>query len=778
MGLRRSKKLMACAVSTAMAMNCMSMFSLPIYAAETGDVAEQKTWNFTYFGQSTNEKLNTFEMIDADELTFKLNSCSYNEDGSINKKGGKFTTYHDGISYYYTEIDPDTENFELTGTFTVDYINPTADGQEGFGILAMDSIGENGVNSTNNYTNSAAILATKFSGTVDGQTRSAKDTIGTRFVSGISKDVLAEGDTGISAAGKNVSKAYSLDEKDLVKQGESYTLTLKKTNTGFEAEFAGYDEDRILYGVDELLQLDSEKIYVGFAVARGCNVTVSDVSMKITDPKTDPAALPAPEETVDVKTKVNSPSTYALEKYPFAYTANADGKITVTDADGKEIVKDATVTANKDYTNEFTLKEGENKFTIAFTPNEGYKIGGLSLSSYETTKTTLKVKHQKYEGKAIYVSPEGKADGDGTEKAPLDIATATQYVAPGQTIYLAGGTYTMKSGLNIARGINGTEKAPITLRSKDGERAVLDFSNASAGMQLWGNYWHVYGIDVCNTKGNIKGLQIAGSNNKIELVNTYKNGDTGLQISGTSTETKDRWPANNLILNCTSYDNCDPGMNNADGFAAKLTCGEGNVFKGCIAYNNLDDGWDLFSKIESGPIGAVTIDSCVAYNNGTLTNGEGNGDGNGFKLGGDGIAVAHVLKNSISFNNNTAGITSNSDPAVVLENNTSYGNKGCNITLYGKGEAKLQFVAKNNISMNGGAADEYGTMASLKTKDNYFFDGKQSINSEGKTLTTDIFESVDVKVVPTRNADGSINMNGLLTAKEGTTNGVGANLAK
>ncbi|MBP3887731.1 MAG: hypothetical protein J6F30_08805 [Cellulosilyticum sp.] len=766
MGLRKSKKAFAYAMTAAMTMNCMSMFSLPVYAAEVGNVAESRTWNFTYFGQSSNEALNTFEMINPDELSFKLNSCSYNEDGSINKKGGKFTTYHDGISYYYTEIDADLENFELTGTFTVDYINPTADGQEGFGILAMDSLGEHGVSSTNHYTNSAAILATKFS--------NLKDTIGTRFVSGITKDVLAEGDTGIAAAGKNVSKAYSLDEKDLVKQGESYTLTLKKTNTGFEAELEGSDEERIMYGVDKLLQLDSEKIYVGFAAARGCNVTVSDISMKITDPKTDPAALPAPEETVDVKTKTNSPTTYALEKYPFVYTANADGKLTVKDAEGKELVKDAAIKANTDYTNEFNLKAGENKFAVEFTPSEGYKIDGLSLTSYETAKSTLKVKHQKYEGKAIYVSPEGTAKGDGTEKAPLDIATATSYVAPGQTIYLAGGTYEMKSGLNIARGINGTEKAPITLRSKDGERAVFDFSKAPAGMQLWGNYWHVYGIDVCNTPGNIKGLQIAGSNNKVELVNTYKNGDTGLQISGTSSEGMDKWPANNLILNCTSYDNCDPGMNNADGFAAKITCGEGNVFKGCIAYNNLDDGWDLFAKIESGPIGAVTIDSCVAYANGTLTNGEGNGDGNGFKLGGDGIAVPHVLKNSISFNNNTAGITSNSDPAVILENNTSYGNKGLNITLYGKGNAALQFVAKNNISMNGGAADTYGDMKSLKTKDNYFFDGKQAINASGETLSEDIFEKVDVTIVPTRNEDGSINMNGLLELKENATKGIGA----
>ncbi len=108
-------------------------------------------------------------------------------------------------------------------------------------------------------------------------------------------------------------------------------------------------------------------------------------------------------------------------------------------------------------------------------------------------------------------------------------------------------------------------------------------------------------------------------------------------------------------------------MNNADGFAAKLTSGEGNVFRGCIAYSNIDDGWDLFTKIETGPIGAVVIDDCIAFRNGSLSDGSGNGDGNGFKLGGDGIAVPHVLRDSFAYANGASGITSNSNPAIILK---------------------------------------------------------------------------------------------------------------
>lgn len=113
-----------------------------------------------------------------------------------------------------------------------------------------------------------------------------------------------------------------------------------------------------------------------------------------------------------------------------------------------------------------------------------------------------------------------------------------------------------------------------------------------------------------------------GSSCTVDNVRTYHNGNTGLQISRfTSTDTREEWPSNNLVLNCTSYGNADEGYEDADGFAAKLTIGEGNTFDGCIAYNNADDGWDLFAKVETGSIGAVTIQNCVAYGNGYLEDG-------------------------------------------------------------------------------------------------------------------------------------------------------------
>ena len=736
----------------------------------------EREWAFTYFGQSSNKDLNTVEVVDRDNLTLKLNSCTLNPDGTTNKKGGKFTKFHDGISYYYTEIDAAKENFELTATFTLDYINPTPDGQEGFGIIAMDNLGEHGVSSVNHYTNSAAVIATKFDKVENGTTTALKDTLGARFTSGITPEVLTGGDSAVSKYGKGVATAFSYDVDDLVKQGESYTLTLKKTNTGYHA-IINNDEttEQIMYDPNKLLQLDSDKVYVGFAAARGCNVTVSDISMTITDPATDAPAIPEPEQTMPVSTKIDSPTSSAVSDYNFVFTANADGKITIKDAANTVLVDSEAVVAGKDYSKVLQLAAGKNDYTVSFLPDADYLTpDGLKLESYDEVVLNHSVTLKGYEDTVIYVAPNGSASGLGTTDSPVDIYTATQYVKPGQTISLAGGTYNMTAPLTIARGINGTEASKITLKSEDGTRAVLNFKNAGGGMQLWGNYWHVYGIDVCETPGNVKGLQVAGSNNIIELVNTYRNGDTGLQISGTGAEGFDKWPANNLILNCTSYDNCDPGMNNADGFAAKITTGNGNIFRGCIAHNNLDDGWDLFAKIESGPIGAVIIEDSIAYNNGTLTTGVGKGDGNGFKLGGDGIAVAHTLRNSISFNNNTDGITSNSNPAAVLENNTAYGNKGTNIALYGKGTGDRLFVAKNNISMAGGSSDRYSEMPSLASENNYFFNGTKSMNSVGAELKADIFKATDLTIKPERHEDGSISMKGLLELNDKAPAGIGA----
>ena len=756
---------------------------------------KEREWKFTWFGQSSNNALNTMEMIDGNNLKFKLSSCTFDPaTKTIISKGGKFTAFHDGISFYYTEIDPSMENFSLNATFTVDYINITADGQEGFGLIAMDSLGEYGVSMKNHYTNSAAVIATKYEATVAGVKKTSKDTLGARFVTGITNEVLAQGDSGIAANGTSQSNAFSYDSSDLVKAGDVFTLTLKKTNTGYysiiQKPNAAEDavSEYVLYGSDKLAQLDPKKDYVGFAVARGCNVTVSDVSMVITNPKTDPPAEKEPSEPVPLEVKVDSPTTCTVTDYPFVFHANSDGLLNMTDRYGKVILKDAVIEHDRDFLKTIQIIRGINDYNITFRPDPKYKPGDKKviarydseLKKYVENYGPISLMHtvicMSYDLPELYVSPAGSALGKGTKSDPLDLVSAIGFAKPGQPIILAGGNYYPTRGVTIERGNDGTQAKPKTLKSAPGERAVIDLSISSNGMVVWGAWWVIDGIDVCRSQGNIKGLQIGGSNNLIQNVVAYNCGDTGIQISGTGAEPFEKWPANNRVVNCTSHDNRDPAGNNADGFAAKLTCASGNSFYGCISYSNIDDGWDLFSKIESGPIGAVLIDSCVAYKNGSLSDGSGDGDGNGFKLGGDGIAVAHVLRNCISFANGASGITSNSDPAIILERNTSFGNKGVNVNLYGKGSGQRTFKATGTLSLSGNSGDVYREMSELASPDNFFFNGANAVNSEGAVLKTDIFTSTDMAIVPSRRADGTIDMKGLLALNGKSPVGVGSTI--
>ena len=759
----------------------------------------EREWLFTWFGQSSKAELNTMEMLDPDAPKFRLKSCTYNPaDGQIDQKGGKYTAFHDGISFYYTVIDPKTENFELAATFTVDYINPVADGQEGFGLLALDSLGRQGVSSANHYTNSAGVIATKFEETIDGVKKTSKDTLGARFVSGLTREIIASGDAGIAQRGTSLPRAYSYDGADLIRTGQSYRLTLKKTNTGYHAivekPYATEDSvtEFVMYGPEKLLQLDPDHVYVGFSVARGCNVTVSDVSMIVSDPRTDPPALREPPQLVPLVAKVDSPSSYTASAYPFIFAANADGRLTVKDKDRRAVIDGARVTALRDFRADLELAWGIHDFSLTFEPDPDFRPGEkMAIARYDREQRkymessapislTHTVIYRAIEGDKLYVARDGSPFGDGSIEAPLDLTSALNYARPGQPILLREGIYYPSRSVEIERGNSGTPELRKVLMSAPGERAILDFGYSSpGGMILSGDCWAIEGIDVRNTPENVKGLQVAGSGNIVRNVRTYGCGDTGLQISGSGAEPPEKWPRGNLIENCVSHDNRDPAANNADGFAAKLTVGGGNVFRGCLAYHNIDDGWDLFSKIETGPIGAVLIESCAAYGNGSLSDGSGNGDGNGFKLGGDGIAVPHVLRNSVAWVNGASGITSNSNPAVILERCTSYGNKGANVSLYGKGDGARLFKARGFISMAGGIGDVYREMPELASADNYFWNGAASVNAEGAALGAGIFFSVDiVGIIPEQREDGSIDLKGLLELRPSAPDSAGARLGQ
>lgn len=703
----------------------ITSFNVAIRAAKSYE------WKAIEFGQSSSKEKN---YVDATKLgtvegTIKLTAL---------EGGGKLTKSQDGITFYYTEIDSTEDNFELSADIKViDFAKASPDAQEGFGLMARDAINTNG-DSTVFYSNIAAV-----GGASEGTTKKVASTqLVMRYGINSQADTLGAKQDHYVIDEARPTSANTYPTK-------AYRLTLRKTNTGYTGQLN--DGKEIITYQPDALGIQDGKVYVGFYTARLATIEVSNVKFNVTAAKADANKVAPKAEAVTPTLSVTGLNATAQTDYKLNVTANVNGTITIKQGE-KTIALDKEVKANETFVQKTVIEANSTTpFYVTLTPNTDQ-----NLSSYDRIVATQAVTMKTYGtvDTPIFVAATGKSTAVGTEADPLDLGTALAYVQQGQTIYMLAGTYTPEGQVIVQRGNDGAPSKVKTLSAYNGAKVVIDSKQKYNGFELAGNYWNLYGIDFTNSKDNTKGFNVSGNHNVVELCNAYNNGDTGMQISRYGNVGKELWPSYNTILNCTSYDNMDSAANNADGFAAKLTVGEGNVFKGCIAYNNIDDGWDLYTKGESGPIGVVTIEGCITYNNGKNTAGTVVGDGNGFKLGGEGVAVAHVIKNSIAFNNLTNGFTSNSNPAVVSENCIAFGNVFANFDWRHYDNAASQFKATANISYKGGSKDTVPT--NLIEDSNFYYDGTKSANASGTTLTDANFKSLEVPKAFERDKTGAI----------------------
>ncbi len=445
---------------------------------------------------------------------------------------------------------------------------------------------------------------------------------------------------------------------------------------------------------------------------------------------------------------------------------------------------------------------GNAEPVVTETPEETTTTSKPTAS--ETTVTTAKAPDEttvsqtpekpSVTADAIYCSPDGNGDGSSVN-SPASFEDALTAVKSGGVIYMLEGTYKYDHQITIAADNSGSAGAYKSIKAYNNADVKIDFSSQSynmddvskndRGLQINGNYWHVYGIRFYGAADN--GMYISGKNNRIEMCVFEANRDTGLQIgrSGSSVTEFADWPSDNLILNCTSFNNMDPATGeNADGFAAKLTCGNGNTFDGCISYNNVDDGWDLYAKSATGPIGVVTIRNCISFRNGQTSEGvfTKNSDGNGFKLGGGGVGTAHVIENCISFENKKHGFTDNNNPLFSSATKcTSYSNgmeSGANFQFdrctSGTFKDLLSFDNQSNTSDKFNGNIDHSVFYNSKK---YYLVTAPTAIANGKTGTedkgpsADDFENTDVPALGAdvhklwRNADGSINVHGFLQVK-------------
>jgi len=300
----------------------------------------------------------------------------------------------------------------------------------------------------------------------------------------------------------------------------------------------------------------------------------------------------------------------------------------------------------------------------------------------------------------IYVAPYGNDSNPGTIDKPLEsLQKAQELVNPGDTVFIRGGLYKIRSN-QISKVVSnlfacityldksGTEGNTIKYWAYPGETPIFDFSDVKpanqrvVGIYVIGNYIHLKGLEMTGVQVTITGhtesycIYSRGNHNIFENISMHDNVGTGLRhYKG----------GYNLFLNCDAYKNWDNVSedklgSNTDGFGCHPDAGgKGNVFKGCRAWFNSDDGFDIIRSDES-----VVFDSCWSFYNGYSTSFEKLGDGNGFKAGGYAYDTAdkipnpvpkHVIKFCIAVGNKANGFHSNHHlNGNEWYNNTAYQN--------------------------------------------------------------------------------------------------------
>lgn len=482
-----------------------------------------KTWNFAAFGQGVDNKTaNNGYSGSLDTGDLKI--------WEKNSKGKLVAASTDGLAFYYTTIDPATENFTLSADITVDEWTYT-NGQEGFGLMAADRVGENG-DSGIFWNNSYMLSATKVEylwDATEGKVSDAGDKytmklgIGSQEKIGVTPENMNDSPTDqgfrstmttleTSAAnsgngagtynivGKYTNSAEAVKDITDLNVQTTFHMTLQRNNTGYFLSYTNVETgetvtNKYYHGKDgdELTRLDAENIYVGFFASRTATISVANAVLTTIDPAKDAPAESRPVTYVTPNYTIDSASVANSADYELVYYGNADGTLKITNSDNETVLSDAGVKANTKVYTHTTLKSGSNVFHVEFTPNADYRPSEYSLlSSYDTVTFDFTVNYNVKGRTVIYAAPEGRSTGSGTNSDPVDIYTAVKSVAPGQMIVLKGGTYALDKTVTIDRGVSGTTDARIYMIADPDStsRPVLNFQRKCAGMILAGDYWY------------------------------------------------------------------------------------------------------------------------------------------------------------------------------------------------------------------------------------------------------------------------------------------------
>lgn len=696
--------------------------------------ASKLVWHSITFGQSTDinfatnvlpEKIGMNETRLADGKTIPSDGILLTTPFTLESRGGKVGNSHDGLTYFYTRL-PAQANFRLEADITLNQFGPENGakpaGQEGAGLLVRDILG----NPREPVTKPGIEELPAASNMVMNSVMATGDK--PPVVALLARQGVQQpwGNTGIGM----VRESYHP-----LNTPAHFSLRLTRTDSGFEVAYAPQGSDqwttRTVEGADRITQLDKTGYYVGFFASRNASITVNHATLTLSGAQTL-ASAPYVTPSLKARIEVMSSPVMARRDGVFQLRTNGDGQVQITQ-EKKPLLRQKTVRGGEIISVPFHADKPSTALSVTFTPDNGQPL----TQEFPVSMALVNNPDE------LYVSPQGVAGSDGSRAHPLDFSSAVNLLAPGGTLWLADGEYPASV---IPATASGTEKAMKTLRAQ-GDNVVF------SGLKLEASYWNVQGITVTG-----KSFHIAGSYNHLDRIKAHHADDTGIWVASPDGIGRALWASHNLISNSESWGNQDPGRKNADGFAVKMRVGEGNRLVNCYSHDNIDDGFDLFNKIEDGPNGSVTIENSLSVHNGS----------NGFKLGGEGLPVAHVVRHNVAVENGMDGFTDNFNPgALVIESNRAVDNKRFNFLFrpspYTTADKQGSF--RDNLSLRT-TPGKYDDAVSGNVDDsNYFYTGHHSVNRAGEIITPDNYLSLKLPEPVTRHADGAFNYQHFLEKK-------------
>lgn len=408
--------------------------------------------------------------------------------------------------------------------------------------------------------------------------------------------------------------------------------------------------------------------------------------------------------------------------------------------------------------------------------------------------------------KNLFVAPNGNdTTGNGSFTGPYaTIMKAHQTVMPGDTVFLRGGTYRMKTSqinqyYSIWAYMNYLDKSGTSVNQRicywayPGEKPVIDMTDVKPAnyrntvFYVKGSYLHIKGLEIIGTQVTITThtqsecfRNEGGSNNIYENCSMHDGMAIGFYITKGS---------GNLVLNCDAYRNWDSVSEsgrggNVDGFGFHVNKGStGNVIRGCRAWFNSDDGYDCINNAES-----VVFENCQAFYNGYTSDFVSRGDGNGFKIGGYGQAPvvanlpspipANTVRFCLAYRNKASGFYANHhvETGHNWYNNTAYRNS-TNFNMLSQKITKSSITGKdttldcpgirhklfNNLSFKYSTQRDTLHIGTSTNTNNTF-----SLNS-GVIVSSDDFVSIsEPLLIAARQADGSLPENAFLRLKNGS----------